>query len=76
MADLGQDRDSLHLKQMEIEHSIQQKKLARNSIELDKARMTVKTKQYAQSLKDLDKAIAEHEADLAGICQTIEQMKD
>lgn len=75
MSDLGQDVDSLKLKLMEAEHSIAQMNLAKKTIELEKARLHMKLRQYASSHADIDNKILEHEKSVESFRQAIDNLK-
>lgn len=75
MSDLGQDRESLEVNLLEIEHSIEQSRLAKKAIELDRARMAVKLKTYERSFKEIDEKILEHEKNAKSLRDAISKMK-
>lgn len=74
MSDLGQDVGSLQIKLLEIQHSIDQSRLAHSSIELDEARMKQKSAQYAKSKLEIRAQIAEYEKNQHSISEAINKM--
>ena len=74
MSDLGQDKESLELKILEIEHSIEQSRLAKKSIELEKARMALKVRTYDKSYKEIEEKILGHEHNITSLRDAISKL--
>lgn len=75
MSDLGQDKESLEVKLFEIQYSIAQSRLARQSIELDEKRIAVRLSQYAKSKEQIDAQLLEHEKNANSIRDAIRKLE-
>ena len=80
MADLGQDKESLKLKAMEVEIRIRQKKAAifnleteRIAIDLNIKKQTQKLENFDANVEEIKKQIESDEKDLQSIKQIIEK---
>lgn len=76
MSDLGQDKAGLRLKLLELEHTMEQTRLARKSIELDRARIDYRLGQYKKSLAEIDVKLIEHQRNHDSISAAISKLKD
>jgi len=80
MADLGQDKESLKLKAMEVEIRIRQKKAAifnleteRIAIDLNIKKQTLKLETFDANVEEIKKQIKSDEKDLDSINKVIQQ---
>lgn len=75
MSDLGQDKESLELKVMELKYSIGQSSLAKQNIELQEAQIALKLKHYARSRAEIDLKIKEHERNIESLQEAISNLE-
>jgi hypothetical protein len=63
MADLGQDAESLRIKVLETEVTIEEKQFAKKRIALERLRLAARDRELTASIKDIDDQIAVHQLD-------------
>lgn len=75
MSDIGQDKESLEVKLLEVDYAAAQSKLAKKGIELDEKRIAAKLAQYAKSKQQIDAQLREHEKNATSIREAIRKLE-